>query len=477
MKYQMYINGVWKDANSGEEIEVKNPATGEVVGSVAFGSKSEAIEAVDAAQSALKSWSGKTAGERSQILMSWNQLVNEHTDELAMILTCEQGKPLPEARGEIGYANSFISWYAEEAKRVYGETIPASSPNKRILVLKQPVGVVAAITPWNFPAAMITRKIAPALAAGCTTVIKPSEETPLTAVKLVELAEEAGIPKGVINLVIGEPKPIGEAWLADQRVKKITFTGSTAVGKILMKGAADTVKKVSLELGGHAPLIVFDDADLDKAVKGAVASKFRNNGQTCVCANRIFVHKKVINEFTEKFIAKVKELKMGIGIEEGVMVGPLISKAAVDKVQKHIDDAVSNGAKVELGGKLSDQYNDGYFFEPTILSGVNKDMLIMKEETFGPVAPIIRFESEEEVLEKANNTQYGLAAYAFTENMSRTIRVAEALEYGIIGMNDGVPSATQAPFGGLKESGLGKEGGHHGIEEFLETKFVSLGIM
>ncbi|MGG1480606.1 NAD-dependent succinate-semialdehyde dehydrogenase [Bacillus smithii] len=468
----MFIDGEW----TGTELptfDVINPANGEVIAAVPNGGKEEAKKAVDAAYNAFLSWSKKTAGERSALLYKWHQLIDEHKEEIGEIMTREQGKPLKEAIGEVDYANSFISWYAEEGKRIYGETIPASHENKRILVLKQPVGVVAAITPWNFPAAMITRKVAPALAAGCTVVVKPAEQTPLTAFKLAELAEKAGIPKGVLNIITGNPQEIGETWLADERVRKITFTGSTEVGKILMRGAADTVKKVSLELGGQAPFIVLDDANIEKAVAGAIASKFRNAGQTCVCANRIYVHEKIVESFTQKMAEAVQQLKMGNGLDQGVEIGPLIDENAVKKVERHIEDAVEKGGKVVIGGKKADQYK-GFFFEPTVITNVTDEMLCMNEETFGPLAPITTFQSIEEVIQRANDTPYGLAAYVFTENISKAIQITEQLEYGIVGLNDGLPSVAQAPFGGFKQSGLGREGGHHGMEEFLETKFVSI---
>ncbi|AKP48186.1 NAD-dependent succinate-semialdehyde dehydrogenase [Bacillus smithii] len=468
----MFIDGEW----TGTELptfDVINPANGEVIAAVPNGGKEEAKKAVDAAYNAFLSWSKKTAGERSALLYKWHQLIDEHKEEIGEIMTREQGKPLKEAIGEVDYANSFISWYAEEGKRIYGETIPASHENKRILVLKQPVGVVAVITPWNFPAAMITRKVAPALAAGCTVVVKPAEQTPLTAFKLAELAEKAGIPKGVLNIITGNPQEIGETWLADERVRKITFTGSTEVGKILMRGAADTVKKVSLELGGQAPFIVLDDANIEKAVAGAIASKFRNAGQTCVCANRIYVHEKIVESFTQKMAEAVQQLKMGNGLDQGVEIGPLIDENAVKKVERHIEDAVEKGGKVVIGGKKADQYK-GFFFEPTVITNVTDEMLCMNEETFGPLAPITTFQNIEEVIQRANDTPYGLAAYVFTENISKAIQITEQLEYGIVGLNDGLPSVAQAPFGGFKQSGLGREGGHHGMEEFLETKFVSI---
>ncbi|TLS36526.1 NAD-dependent succinate-semialdehyde dehydrogenase [Pseudalkalibacillus caeni] len=469
--YMMYINGEWTGQDL-ETIKVENPATNELVGTVPKGSTKEAEEAVDAAYEAFKEWSQFSAYERAEIIRKWHDLIDEKKEEIAKVMTAEQGKPLKEALGEMGYANGFFSWYAEEAKRIYGETIPATQRNKRLFVHKQPVGVVAAITPWNFPAAMITRKVGPALAAGCTVVIKPANLTPLTAIKMIELAEEAGIPKGVVNLVTGDSRAIGQVWLEDDRVRKLTFTGSTEVGKVLLKGAADTVKKVSMELGGHAPVIVMDDADLDKAVEGVINSKFRNAGQTCICSNRVFVHESIADKFVPALVAKVKELKMGNGMDEGVDVGPLIDQHAVEKVQAHIDNAVQNGAKIETGGKSK----EGLYFEPTVLSNVSDDMLCMFEETFGPLAPVTTFKTEEEVIKRANDSIFGLAAYVFTENISRGIRVSEALEYGIVGLNDGLPSTPQAPFGGFKQSGIGREGGHYGIEDFLEVKYISLGL-
>ncbi|MGD6965898.1 NAD-dependent succinate-semialdehyde dehydrogenase [Rossellomorea vietnamensis] len=470
-KYLMRING--EDAGAGlPAIEVLNPADSKVIATVPDGGTDEAQAAVDAAHTAFKEWSGYSAYERSELLFKWHELIEQNKDDLARTMTMEQGKPLKEAAGEISYANGFISWYAEEGKRVYGETIPATQRNKRLFVQKQPVGVVAAITPWNFPAAMITRKVAPALATGCTAVIKPAEQTPLTALKLVQLAEEAGIPKGVLNVVTGDAKEIGEAWLSDTRVRKLTFTGSTEVGKLLMRGSAETVKKVSLELGGHAPVIVLDDCDIDKAVDGVIASKFRNAGQTCVCSNRIYVHESIEEPFTKKLVEKVKQLKVGNGLDEGVDIGPLIDATAVEKVKKHLEDALKAGASLEYGGNQE----EGLYFGPTIIANVKDDMLCMTEETFGPLAPITTFSTIEEVIERANDSIYGLAAYVFTENITKGITVCEALEYGIVGLNDGMPSTPQAPFGGFKQSGLGREGGHHGIEEYLEVKYISLGL-
>jgi succinate-semialdehyde dehydrogenase / glutarate-semialdehyde dehydrogenase len=473
--YKMYINGQWVGDECESFINVTNPATKEVVGKIPNGGAVEAKAAVDAAHDAFKIWSKKTADERSQLLMKWFHLIDEHKVEIGTVMTIEQGKPVNEAIGEVNYANSFLSWYAEEGKRIYGETIPASHPNKRILVRKEPVGVVAAITPWNFPAAMITRKVAPALAAGCTVVVKPAQQTPLTALKLAELAEKAGIPAGVFNVITGKSREIGDVWLKDARVRKLTFTGSTEVGKVLMRGAAETVKKISLELGGNAPFVVMDDADLEKAAKALVASKFRNAGQTCICTNRIYVQESVAEPFVELFKIELSKLKVGNGIEEGVDIGPLIDQPAVDKVNEILEDAIHKGGKVVYQG---DQVPaaEGFFFSPTILTNVNDQMKCVEEEIFGPLAAIATFQTEEEVIARANNTQYGLAAYVFTENLSRAFRISEELEYGIIGLNDGLPSTAQAPFGGYKESGLGREGGHHGLEEFLEVKYISIGL-
>lgn len=473
--YPMYIDGEWVGNHSELLTEVINPATKEVIGAVPTGGADEAIKAVDAAHRAFKTWSKKTAEERYHLLMKWYQLIDENKLEIAKIMTMEQGKPLKEALGEVVYANSFISWYAEEGKRVYGETIPASHPSKRILVRKEPIGVVAAITPWNFPAAMITRKVGPALAAGCTCVVKPANQTPLTALKIAELAQEAGIPSGVLNVITGRSSEIGDAWLQDPRVTKITFTGSTEVGKVLMRGAADTVKKVSLELGGNAPFIVMDDANLAKAAVGLVQSKFRNAGQTCICTNRVYVQESVKDEFIKLFQTELEKLKVGNGLEEGIDIGPLIDQAAYKKVDSLVKDAIDKGGKVIYTGETPDDEN-GYFYAPTILTDVNDDMECMKDEIFGPLAPVSTFKTEEEVIERANNSCYGLAAYVYTENLSRAFRITEQLEYGIVGLNDALPSVAQAPFGGYKESGLGREGGHFGIEEFLEIKYISIGL-
>lgn len=473
--YKMYIDGKWVGDDCPEIIHVTNPATNEVVGLIPKGGTKEAIAAVDAAYEAFPAWSKKTASERSQLLMKWAELIEEHKEEIGRIMTLEQGKPLKEAIGEVAYANSFISWYAEEGKRIYGETIPASHPQKRILVRKESVGVIAAITPWNFPAAMITRKVGPALAAGCTAVVKPAQQTPLTALKLAELAEKAGIPKGVLNVITGKSSEIGDAWLKDPRVRKITFTGSTEVGKMLMRGAAENVKKISLELGGNAPFIVMDDANLEKAAQGLIQSKFRNAGQTCICTNRIYVQEAVADEFVEIFTNELKQLKVGAGLEEGVDIGPLIDKGALDKVQELLDDAIVKGGQIAYRGNKPDSV-EGFFYEPTIITNIQEQMLCVKEEIFGPLAPIATFKTEEEVIKRANDTSFGLAAYVFTENLSRAFRISEELEYGIVGVNDGLPSTAQAPFGGYKESGIGREGGHHGIEEYLEIKYISIGL-
>ncbi|ATY84110.1 succinate-semialdehyde dehydrogenase (NADP(+)) [Kyrpidia spormannii] len=480
-RYGLYVDGQWTPAGSGKTFEVYNPATGDVVGEVADASKEDVLRAVDAAHRAFPGWAAKTAKERSEILRRAYDLMVANLDELAVIMTTEQGKPLAEAKGEIQYAADFVLWYSEEAKRVYGETIPASFPHKRILVLRQPVGVVAAITPWNFPAAMITRKIAPALAAGCTVIVKPAKQTPLTACRLVEIFEEAGMPPGVVNLITGSrAAEIADTMLADERVRKITFTGSTEVGKQLMRKAADTVKHISLELGGHAPFLVFEDADIDAAAREVAASKFRNAGQTCVCTNRVYVHESIAEPFAEALAKRAASMKVGNGLEEGVVIGPLIDRQAAEKVEEHVRDAVQKGARVVTGGhRLSRAGTKGevHFFEPTVLLDVSDDMLVLYEETFGPVAPVQTFRDDEEAVRKANDTRYGLAAYLFTRDLSRAVRVAESLEYGIVGINDGLPSVAQAPFGGFKESGLGREGGRHGIEEFLEIKYVSLALV
>lgn len=474
MKKQIFINGEWTGENL-EEIKVFNPANGELVGSVPKAGEKETAEAIDAAHDAFESWSSLTAYERASYLKKFHQLIINQKDEIAEIITKEMGKPLNESKGEVDYAASFIEWFAEQGKRVYGESVPSHLVNRRIQVWKKPVGVVAAITPWNFPAAMLTRKMGPALAAGCTVVIKPAGETPLTAVKLVELCNEAGFPKGVVNLVTGSSSKIGAEIMSNKKVRKVTFTGSTEVGKLLAKQASNQMKRLSLELGGHAPMIVLDDADLDKAVQGVIASKFRNAGQTCICVNRIYVQEKIYDRFIEKFAEAASSLKVGNGLDKNVDIGPLINKEGIEKVDQQVRDAISKGAKLVIGG-TSHNENGGCFYQATILKDVSSSMLVMNEETFGPVAPIQKIESDEEAVRLANDSPYGLAAYVFTENLSRGIKIIEKLDYGIVGWNDGTPSAAQAPFGGMKESGIGREGSHHGIEEFLEVQYVSIGL-
>jgi succinate-semialdehyde dehydrogenase / glutarate-semialdehyde dehydrogenase len=471
LKTQAYIDGAWVGT---PQTPVIDPATGEEIARVPALGADETNAAIAAAHRAFKPWAARLAKERSKILRRWYELIIEHADELALLLTKEQGKPLAEAKGEILYGAGFVELFAEEAKRIYGETIPTHKPDARIVVMKQPVGVVAAITPWNFPNAMITRKVSPALAAGCTVVLKPAEDTPLSALALAELAERAGVPKGVLNIVTAkDPVPVGEAMTMSPLVRMITFTGSTEVGKILMQQAARSVKRVGMELGGNAPFIVFDDADLDRAVAGAVASKFRNAGQTCVCANRMLVQEGIYEAFAKKLTAAVRHLKVGPGTESGVSVGPLINAEAIKKVEAHVADAVKHGAHVATGGKRD--AHGGTFFEPTVLTGVTPKMRIAREETFGPVAPLLKFATEAEAVAMANDTPFGLAAYFFTRDIGRCWRVAEALEYGIVGVNEGVTSTEIAPFGGFKESGIGREGSHHGIEEFLEIKYTLMG--
>jgi len=472
----IFIDGKWHDTEGQKTDIVYNPATLEPITEVAYGGKTETEEAIAAATRAFKTWSGMTGRERSRILYKAHELMLEDADRLGEILTTEQGKPLKEAVGEVKGAANFLLWYAEEASRTYGEWIPSSIKSKRLLVIPQPVGVVGAITPWNFPSSMITRKIAQALAAGCTVVLKPAPETPLSAIEIVKILEKAGMPNGVVNLVTGDAEAIGNTMLENKAVRLMTFTGSTAVGKYLMRESANHVKKLSLELGGHAPIVVFDDADIDKAVSLALASKFRNNGQTCICANRVYVHESIKGAFNEKLTEKAGQLKIGDGIEEGVKLGPLINRQAMEKVQKHLDDAVSNGAEVVCGGDKWQGGMNGYFYQPTVLSNVTDDMLVMNEETFGPLMPVQSFSDEDAVIEKANDTDYGLAAYIFTETTSRAVRVSEKLDYGIVGVNDVFPAVAEAPFGGIKQSGVGKEGGYHGMDEFLEMKYVSMGI-
>lgn len=471
-----YINGQWCEAESKETYPVYNPATGEMVAAVSKGGALEAKKAIDAAKAALKPWSKLTANDRFHYIKNVSSILRSRNEEIAEIITTEMGKPIAEALGEINTACDYLEWYAEEGKRIYGDTMPSSSPTKRIIVMRQPVGVVGAITPWNFPIAMITRKIAPALAAGCTVVIKPAESTPLTAIEVLKAFHEAGVPKGVLNLVHGIPQEIGQEMMKSPDVRKITFTGSTAVGKELARQAADTMKKVSMELGGHAPFIVFEDADLSQAADGLIASKFRNAGQTCVCTNRVYVHKKVADAFAKILTEKMQKLIIGNGKKPGVTIGPLINEQAVAKTKEHIEDSVKKGAKIIYGGKRPEgkEFEAGFFYEPTILMNATNEMKISSEETFGPVAPIFLFETEEEVIEQANNTPYGLASYFYTNDVSRIFRVSESLEYGIIGINDPLPTTAQAPFGGMKESGIGREGGKYGIEDYLEYKYLSL---
>ena len=468
-----YIDGAWVDADDKKTLEVTDPATAEVLGTVPGMTEVETRRAIDAAQAALPAWRAKTAKERSAILRKWFDLIIEAKDDLAYLMTREQGKPLAAAGGEILYGASFVDWFAEEGKRVYGDVIPATVGSRRILAIKQPVGVCAAITPWNFPNAMITRKCAPGLAVGCTFVVKPASMTPYSALALAELAERAGMPKGVFNIVTGSASKIGGELTANKTVRKLSFTGSTDVGKLLLKQCADTVKRVSMELGGHAPFIVFDDADVDEAVKGAILCKFRNAGQTCVCTNRIYVQAGIHDAFVEKFQAATAALKVGVGTDQGIEVGPLIESAAVEKAKEHIQDAVAKGAKVTIGGKP--HALGGLFFEPTVLANCSMDMKIAKEETFGPVAPVFKFETEDEVLALANDSDVGLAGYFYARDLGRVFRVAEALEVGLIGVNDGVIATEVAPFGGVKESGLGREGSKYGIDEYVEIKYVSLG--
>ena len=469
LRHQAYLDGAWVDADSGRCFDVTNPATGELLIQVADCAAAETRRAIEAADKAMAGWRAKTAAQRGLLLRRWNDLILENSEDLALLITLKQNKPLAESRGEVRYGASFIEWFAAEGQRVYGDIIPPHAPNLRVLVQKQPVGVAAAITPWNFPIAMITRKVAPALAAGCTVVVKPSEETPLCALALAELAHRAGFPPGVINIVTGMDAPaIGRELTGNPLVRKFSFTGSTEVGKLLMRQCADTVKKISLELGGNAPFIVFDDADLDAAVDGAITSKYRNAGQTCVCANRIFVQNGVYDAFLEKFTEAVQKQKVGPGTEQGVSIGPLINREALEKVERLVRDARDKGAAVRTGGSAL----EGTFFEPTVLAGVLPGMDIMQEEIFGPVAPVVRFDTEAEVIALANDTPYGLAAYFYGRDVGRVFRVADALDYGMVGVNTGILGTAIAPFGGMKESGIGREGSKYGIEEFLEVKYV-----
>lgn len=477
-KTRSYIDGQWVAADDTSTFSVDNPANGSIIAQVSNLGAAEASRAIDAAHKAFKAWSGLTAKERANILRRWFNLIIVNAEDLAQLMTLEQGKPITESRGEITYGASFVEWFAEQAKRISGDLL--ASPNKanRMLVMRQPIGVCAAITPWNFPNAMITRKVAPALAAGCTVVLKPAEQTPLSALALAELAERAGIPAGVLNIITADSEQsitIGKVLCASPIVKKLTFTGSTAVGRILMQQSAPTIKKLSLELGGHAPFIVFDDADLDAAVDGAMISKYRNAGQTCVCTNRFYVHEAVYDDFVSRLAARVEALNVGDGFGDKVMQGPLIDDAAVAKVKEHVEDAVAQGAKVAVGGKA--HALGGRFFQPTVLSNINESMLCMREETFGPLAPVVKFTDEEHVIQLANNTEYGLASYFYSRDVHRIFRVAEALDYGMVGVNTGLISNEVAPFGGVKQSGLGREGSVYGMDDFMEMKYVCLGGM
>ncbi|MBB5411268.1 succinate-semialdehyde dehydrogenase/glutarate-semialdehyde dehydrogenase [Paraburkholderia sp. HC6.4b] len=473
-RQQAYVNGEWQSAANAETFEVRDPATGAIVGNVPLMGASETRQAIDAANAAWPAWRKKTAKERGAILRKWHGLMMENADDLALVLSTEQGKSLAEAKGEIGYAASFFEWFAEEGKRVYGDTIPTPASDKRIVVVKEPVGVCAAITPWNFPAAMITRKVGPALAAGCTIVVKPAEATPFSALALAVLAQRAGVPSGVFSVVTGDPKAIGAELTSNPVVRKLSFTGSTPVGRLLMSQCASTVKKVSLELGGNAPFIVFDDADVDAAVQGAIASKYRNSGQTCVCTNRFYVHDTVYDQFAEKLAAAVSRLKVGRGTEPDVAQGPLINEAAVQKVEAHIADALAKGASVVTGGK---RHALGHgFFEPTVLRDVTPAMQVAKDETFGPLAPLFRFSSDDEVIGFANDTEFGLASYFYSRDIGRVWRVAEALEYGMVGVNTGLISNEVAPFGGVKQSGMGREGSHYGIDDYVVIKYLCMAV-
>lgn len=468
-----YLNGNWVDAATGETIAVTNPADGAVIANIPNMGAAETRAAIAHAQHAQTGWRNLLAKERATILQRWYALMLENQQDLALLMTLEQGKPLAESRGEIAYAASFLEWFAEEAKRVYGEVIPQHQADKRLLVLKQPIGVCVAITPWNFPSAMITRKVGPALAAGCTVVLKPATQTPLSAFALCELATQAGVPPGVLNVVTGDAQAIGGEMTANPQVRHLSFTGSTEIGKLLMKQCADSIIKVALELGGNAPFIVFDDADLDAAVAGAIMSKYRNGGQTCVCSNRIYVQNNIYDEFAAKLVAAVAAMQVGSGLQDGVTQGPLINLAAVEKVEQHIADAVAKGAKLALGGGR--HALGGNYFQPTILTEVTGDMKVAQEETFGPLAPLFRFEHEQGVIEMANHTEFGLASYFYSRDSARLWRVAEALEYGMVGINSGILSTAEAPFGGIKQSGIGREGSRHGIEEYLEMKYLCIG--
>ena len=472
-KEKCFVNGLWTDSKNGKTIEVNNPATMEIVGKVPNFTAEETKSAIDHADKAFQSWKNTTAKERSIILKKWSDLIIEHVDDLAKIMTIEQGKPLAEAKGEILMGASYIEFYAEEAKRVYGDIIPDPRPGKRIVIIKQPVGVVGAITPWNFPNSMITRKCAAALAVGCTTVVKPASQTPFSALAVAELAKAAGFPNGVFNIITGSAKEIGMELTKNPKIKKISFTGSTEVGKILMEQSASTVKKLSMELGGHAPFIVFEDANIDEAVTGALQSKFRNSGQTCICTNRLFVHEKVYDSFLEKFTNEVKKIKVGNGLNDGIVSGPLIDKSSLDKVIDHVQDAVNTGAKIAVGGEVHSL--GGNFYQPTVLSNVSTEAKITFEETFGPVAPLYKFSSDDEVIKMANDTPYGLASYFYSRDIGRIWKVAEALEYGIVSINNGLPTIPEIPFGGVKESGMGREGSRYGLDDYLIIKYISMG--
>ena len=473
LRQQCYVNGAWVAADGGGTADVGNPATGERLGTVPQFGVAETRRAIDAAAAAFPAWAARTAKDRATLLRRWHDLMLANADDLAVLMTAEQGKPLAESRGEIAYAAAFIEWFAEEGKRVYGDVIPGHQPDKRILVLRQPVGVVAAITPWNFPAAMITRKAAPALAAGCTFICKPAMQTPYSALAMAELAQRAGIPPGVINVITGPASVLGGELTSNPIVRKLTFTGSTEIGKKLMAQCSTTLKKVSLELGGNAPFIVFDDADLDAAVQGAIASKYRNTGQTCVCANRLLVQEGVYETFVAKLVDAVRKLRVGDGLQGATEQGPLIDAKAVAKVEEHISDALSKGAKVALGGQR--HALGGTFFEPTVITQVKPNMLVAREETFGPVAPVFAFKDEKEAIRLANDTEFGLASYFYTRDLARAWRVAEALEYGIVGLNTGIISTEVAPFGGIKESGMGREGSRYGILDYTEIKYLCIG--
>ena len=473
LRHQAYVNGAWADADGGQTINVSNPATGEHIGTVPLMGAAETRRAIEAANAAWPAWRKKTAKERASVLRRWHDLILENADDLALIMTTEQGKPLPEAKGEVQFGASFIEWFAEEGKRVSGDTLQSPWPDRRLVITKEPIGVCAAITPWNFPAAMITRKVGPALAAGCPMVLKPAEATPFSALALAVLAERAGVPAGVFSIVTGAPKDIGGEMTSNPIVRKLTFTGSTQVGRLLAEQCAPTIKKLSLELGGNAPFIVFDDADLDAAVEGAIASKYRNAGQTCVCANRLYVQDSVYEAFAEKLVAAVAKLKVGNGIEAGVTQGPLIDGKAVAKVEEHVADALGKGGRLLAGGKRHALGNG--FFEPTIIADVTNDMRVATEETFGPLAPLFRFKTDDEVIALANNTEFGLAAYFYSRDIGRIWRVAEGLETGMVGVNTGLISNEIAPFGGVKQSGLGREGSTYGIEDYLVIKYICMG--